>query len=112
MDNDYLYHCTGCKKPDKEFPDKENECAECQGSGRTDQGTGLGDDEEYCLMCDGYGTHTPYCRPITNHDWARVDAYGIYTGLYCDKCYKDNYPYRRDRYHDESYCGERMEADE
>tara|TARA_R110002110_G_scaffold1080_3_gene4338 strand:+ start:3691 stop:4035 length:345 start_codon:yes stop_codon:yes gene_type:complete len=113
MDNNYLYHCAGCKKDDKEYPDKENECAECQGSGRADQGTGLGDDEDYCLMCDGYGTHTPYCRPITNHEWARADAYGIYTGLYCDKCYDDpnKYTYRKDEYYDPAYAGERLEPD-
>ena len=50
-------------------------------------------------------------RPISYHDWARCDAYGIYTGLYCDDCYKNNYPYKRNRYFDEAYCGERLEGD-
>jgi len=42
------------------------------------------------------------------------DAYGIYTGLYCDKCYDDphKYTYRKDRYYDPAYAGERMEPDE
>ena len=86
MDKEYLFHCSGCHKPDKEFP----------------------------LNFDDYEYGEPiYTAPkVSNHMWARNDAYGIYTGLYCDKCYKDNYPYRRDRYHDESYCGERMEPDE
>ena len=33
-----------------------------------------------------------------HHPWVRVDAYGIYTGPYCDPCFKNNYPYRKDRY--------------
>ena len=48
------------------------------------------------------------------HRWARADAYGIYTGLYCDKCY-DNpyiYTYRKDEYHDEGYAGEQLYPDE
>ena len=33
------------------------------------------------------------------HPWVRSDAYGIYTGIYCDKCYNsDIYPYRKDKY--------------
>ena len=50
-------------------------------------------------------------RPITYHMWARNDSYGIYTGLFCDNCYDNNYPYKKDRYFDESYCGERLEED-
>jgi hypothetical protein len=41
----------------------------------------------------------------------RQDAYGYATGHYCDDCYENNYPYRKDRYHDESYAGERLEDD-
>lgn len=73
MDNNYLYHCRGCRKPDKE---------------------------------------NSRVSPVTYHKWARCDAYGIYTGLYCDKCYKSNYPYKRDRYYDEAYCGEKLYPDE
>ena len=52
-----------------------------------------------------------HVSPITYHMWARSDAYGIYTGLFCDNCYDNNYPYKKDRYFDESYCGERLEGD-
>lgn len=41
----------------------------------------------------------------------RYDAYGIQTGYYCEDCYENNYPYRRDRYFDEEYAGERLEDD-
>ena len=83
---EYLYHCKGCQKADEEYP----------------------------LKFDDYEVDEPiYNAPkVEYHMWARNDAYGIYTGLYCDDCYKNNYPYRKDRYHDESYCGERMEPDE
>ena len=99
MDNNYLYHCAGCKKPDTDYPDKDVQCEECQGNG--------GD----CPKCEGYGTYTEYCRPIAYHKWAQTDAYGIYTGLYCDKCYKTNYPYKKGRYFDPAYCGETMEGE-
>ena len=88
MDNNYLFHCRGCKKPDKEFPNRF-------------------DDYEY--------GEPVYNAPKTSeHMWARADAYGIYTGLYCDKCYDDphKYTYRKDRYYDPAYAGERMEPDE
>ena len=32
----------------------------------------------------------------------RQDAYGYATGHYCDDCYENTYPYRKDRYYDES----------
>ena len=41
----------------------------------------------------------------------RFDAYGMSTGHYCENCYENNYPYRRDRYYDPSFCGERMDDD-
>lgn len=36
--------------------------------------------------------------------WKRQDAYGIFTGYYCDECYEsDRYPFRKDRYdHDDA----------
>ena len=105
---EYLYHCAGCKKDDTEYPDKETECQICEGDGHVEGFT----DDGWCNMCSGEGKYVLYCRPIAYHMWARNDAYGIYTGLYCDKCYKDNYRYRKDRYHDEAYCGERLEPDE
>ena len=84
----YKFHCSGCSKPDKEFPVRF---------------------EDYEIG------HPIYNAPrVTEHMWARNDAYGIYTGLYCDKCYNDQhtYTYRKDRYHDEAYCGERLEPDD
>ena len=88
-DRDYLYHCNACSKADENYPDKEIQ----------DEDTG-----EY---------YTPRCRPLEYHEWARNDAYGLYTGLYCEECYKDptKYTYRTDRYFDEGYAGERMEED-
>jgi hypothetical protein len=41
----------------------------------------------------------------------RHDAYGYATGYYCDDCYENNYPYRKDSYYDELYAGERLEDD-
>ena len=88
-DRDYLYHCGGCGKADENYPDKEIQCE---------------DTGEYYI---------PRCSPLEYHEWARNDSYGLYTGLYCHKCYEDptKYTYRKDRYFDEGYCGERMEED-
>ena len=87
---DYLYHCNGCDKADKNYPIPEY-----------DPNEELQDKQ------------INICSPIEYHEWARSDAYGIYTGLYCHKCYEDQekYTYRKDRYHDEGYCGERLEED-
>ena len=109
MDKDrdkYLYHCNGCGKADKDYPDKVTECEECEG-------TGYGHIENPCWKCNGDGEYTDRVSPLEYHEWARADAYGIYTGLYCHKCYADpeKYQYRKDRYHDEGYAGERMEED-
>ena len=108
---DYLYNCAGCKKDDTDYPDKKTKCNICEGSGKVEGCTDQ-DDNGYCNMCDGEGEYVLYCRPIAYHHWARNDAYGIYTGLYCDDCYENNYPYRKDRYYDPAYAGERMEPDE
>ena len=109
MDNNYLYHCAGCQKPDKEYPNKEIECDECKGTGLEDE-NGFQDD---CWKCEGYGEYLPRTS-VKYHMWSRADAYGIYTGLYCDKCYDDpeKYTYRKDEYYDPAYAGERMEPDE
>jgi hypothetical protein len=40
----------------------------------------------------------------------RYDAYGYATGYYCDDCYENNYPYRKDRYFTGD-TGERLEDD-
>jgi len=71
------------------------------------------DDEETKANCRGCEKESEMTRPIQYHMWARNDAYGIYTGLYCEKCY-DNpeiYTYRKDEYFDEAYAGERLEED-
>jgi hypothetical protein len=41
----------------------------------------------------------------------RQDYYGLATGFYCDDCYENHYPYRKDAYYDPEYCGERMDED-
>jgi len=43
----------------------------------------------------------------------RFDAYGLSTGYYCDNCYDNNYPYRKDRYPTIEYdgYGERLDDD-
>ena len=62
--------------------------------------------------CRGCNEETEMHRPIGEHWWARYDAYGIFTGVYCDKCYNsDKYPYRKDEYYDPAYAGERMDED-
>ena len=111
-DRDYLYHCNGCDKADKNYPDKEVECEECGGSGH-DDGMATDHEEGCCWKCDGYGAYTDRVSPLEYHEWARNDAYGMYTGLYCHKCYDnpEKYTYRKDRYFDEGYAGERLEED-
>ena len=113
MDSEYLYHCKGCEKPDKEYPNKEVECDDCEGTGYSCEDEVEMEDENYCWKCTGYGKYMPRTS-VEHHMWARADAYGIYTGLYCDKCYDDphKYTYRKDRYYDPAYAGERMEPDE
>ena len=65
-------------------------------------------DNQKCTGCkedSGYDV-----RPLPYHAWARSDAYGIYTGIYCDDCYNSNkYLYRKDSYHDPAYAGERLD---
>lgn len=42
--------------------------------------------------------------------YMRHDAYGIPTGVYCDNCYNHEQDgYKRGRYYDESYAGEKLE---
>ena len=90
MDNNYLFHCRGCKKPDKEYPIPDYDIEEEL------------QDKQIVVP------------RVTMHMWARTDAYGIYTGLYCDKCYDDpqKYTYKKDRYFDPAYAGEQLEGEE
>ena len=55
MEKEYLFHCAGCQKPDKEYP----------------------------IRFQDYEVGEPiYNTPrVTEHMWARADVYGIYTGL-------------------------------
>jgi len=50
---------------------------------------------------------------IDYHEWSRCDYYGIPTGVYCDDCYENNYPYKKDRYPTMEYdgYGEQLEPD-
>ena len=118
FNNDYLYHCRGCAKHDEDYPDKETDCERCGGTGYEDEFrvkegiplTGLGDD---CHFCNGDGKYMDWVK-IDYHKWSRSDAYGIYTGLYCDDCYDDpdKYTYRKDKYFDPGYAGESLEPEE
>jgi len=66
-----------------------------------------------CQGCQKQAEHGFNHGELIYHHWARNDAYGLYTGLYCDACYtSDKYPYRKDEYFDPAYAGERMEPDE
>ena len=70
-------------------------------------------EEDIKANCRGCTKESDFVRPIEYHQWARQDAYGIYTGQYCGECY-DNpeiYTYRKDRYYDPAYAGERLEED-
>ena len=73
MNNDYLYHCKGCEKPDKEYPNKETECEECKNGWVLDEPISSNED---CWECGGYGTYTPRTK-VEYHKCARNDAYGI-----------------------------------
>lgn len=39
----------------------------------------------------------------------RNDYYGISTGHWCENCYQNNYPYRRDAYYDYLNAGEYLD---
>ena len=67
-----------------------------------------------CRGCKKPDENNKRVSPLEYHRWARADAYGIFTGLYCDECY-DNpniYTYRKDEYFDEGYAGEQLYPDE
>jgi len=69
------------------------------------------EDELIIVTCNGCQKHEQVdsWQDVKYHNWQRYDAYGLSTGIYCDHCYEHNYPYRKDRYFDPSYCGERMD---
>lgn len=68
----------------------------------------------HCRGCDKPADLTDWADPRAarkHHEWIRYDNYGLYTGAYCDDCYENNYPYRKDDYYDPGYAGERMDDD-
>ena len=105
-----MYNCNGCTKLDPDFSGDYEDCEECLGSGLENSEE---ETENDCWMCGGRGNYIRRLHSIKEHRWARNDAYGLYTGLYCNKCYDDpeKYTYRKDRYYDPAYCGERMDED-
>lgn len=64
------------------------------------------------VECRGCGKVEDIDYPKKYHRWIRYDAYGIYTGVYCDNCYEHNYPFRKDEYFDAGYAGERLDEDD
>ena len=42
----------------------------------------------------------------SQHPWARSDHFGIYTGIYCNDCVENNYPYKKHDYSAELNHGE------
>jgi len=90
------------------------------------------DSELHCINCDEWLDEVQYeseiCPACGEHTWVRTnhcqgndcsskdtqerhDNYGLFTGHYCDDCYENNYPYRKDNYYDPGYAGERMDDD-
>lgn len=56
------------------------------------------------LHCSGNG-----CNKVGEDVELRQDAYGIPTRHYCDDCYENNYPYRKDRYYNYLDAGEYLD---
>jgi hypothetical protein len=68
------------------------------------------------VQCDGRNCKNvdqwPTNRRVTDHHWMRRDYHGLPTGLYCDDCFENNYPYRKDDYSDDMIAnGECMNDD-
>lgn len=66
-------------------------------------------DEEF----DDYKSvnYCKHCSSIEDDVEMRYDYYGIPTGLYCDDCYENHYPYKREAYYDYFDAGEYLEED-
>lgn len=55
---------------------------------------------------DAFITEFTPCRGCREEEgYLRHDWYGIPTGNYCDSCYENNYPYRKERYATQEYDG-------
>lgn len=65
--------------------------------------------------CDPFGKAPEEeitCRKCENTDvQEKYDYYGISTGYWCDNCYENNYPYRKDAYYDYLNAGEHLDED-
>ena len=80
-------------------------------------GTGkLGSIRVEFTYCRGCKAEEEMHRPIDEHFWARRDAYGIFTGIYCDDCYNsddsDRYPYKKGSYAKDLEFGEHIYPEE
>jgi len=80
-------------------------------------GTGkLGSVRVEFTYCRGCKAETDMHRPIGQHWWARCDAYGIFTGIYCDDCYNSGdsslYPYHKGSYQHLLEHGEHIWSEE
>jgi hypothetical protein len=93
---------------------KANDVWECSSCSRLQGRHDMWFEDNLCERCH---ENLPRCRECGTKDTkeiveSRCDAYGYGTGDWCDKCYdSDKYPYRKDRYFDPSYAGERLEDD-
>ena len=64
------------------------------------------------VTCQGCHKEDEWEGRPSHHPWARSDAYGIYTGIYCDECYdSDKYPYKKYAYESELEYGERIDPE-
>lgn len=65
---------------------------------------------ENAICCSGRE-----CSKTTEDETAcvemRYDYYGNPTRYYCDDCYENNYPYRKDNYYNYLDAGEYMDED-
>lgn len=62
------------------------------------------DNQVFCRSCEKPETDEFYIE-------LRRDFYGLPTGNYCDDCYENKYPYRKDGYYDYFEAGEYMDDD-
>lgn len=66
--------------------------------------------EEYEFLEELHQTRTCAGRGCDSTEIEmRYDAYNIPTREYCDKCYENNYPYRKDKYYNYLDYGEHLD---
>ena len=65
--------------------------------------------------CDPFGKSEEdkiKCRRCNSTDVSeKHDYYHISTGYWCENCYENNYPYRKDAYYDYFNAGEYLDDD-